>query len=154
MASHWVWYFTKNIAVLEAWCFFPRNMGCQPRDVFNMFWEGCEKYWVPFLKSSMLLVIEEGTNICIHIGQNTLRNALGARAQSCTLWVVELKDSVNMEVCLLRLRKSNIPNQSLEITWKYLPLLLILVIQSFADQRESLLKGNTQLQSNSKGWEL
>lgn len=56
------------------------------------------------------------TNICIHIGQNTLGYALGATAQSCKLGVVELKDSVSMEVCLLRLRKSNIPNQSLEIT--------------------------------------
>lgn len=64
----------------------------------------------------MLLVIQEGTNECIHIGQNTLGNALGARAQSCTLWVVELKDAVSVEMCLLRLRKSNIPNQSLEMT--------------------------------------
>lgn len=61
-------------------------------------------------------MIEEGKNICIHIGQNTLGNALGARTQSCTLWVVELKDSVSVEVCLIRLRKSNIPNQSLKIT--------------------------------------
>lgn len=39
--------------------FFPRNMGCQPRHVFTMCWEGCEKDRVPFLKLSMLLVIDE-----------------------------------------------------------------------------------------------
>lgn len=60
-------------------------MECQPRDVFNICWEGHGKDQVPFLKSNMLLVIEEGTNKCIHIGKNTLGNAIGDRAQSCTL---------------------------------------------------------------------
>lgn len=94
-------------------------MGCQPRDVFNMCWQDCEKDQVPFLKSSMLLVIEEGTNKCIHTGKNTLGNAVGGRAQNCTLQMAEHKDSMSMEICLLRLRKSNISNQSLKMTWKY-----------------------------------